>query len=76
MTFRSTLTRPVATEKTIEIRGSAKAAFRRIEREIDFLGRTFRLQFVRVDPAIEHAVRVEQGDEDFAGTLLIDQDDS
>jgi len=66
----------VATEKTIEIRGSAKAAFRRIERKVDFLGKTFRLQFVRVDPAIEHALRVEQGDKDFSGTLLIDQDES
>lgn len=66
----------MATEKTIEIRGSAKAAFRRIERTYRFLGREFTLQFVRVDPAIEHALRVEQRDKDFAGTLLIDQDES
>lgn len=66
----------MATEKTVEIRGSAKAAFRRIQRTYDFLGQTFTLQFVRIDPAIEHAVRVEQGDKDFSGTLLIDQDKS
>lgn len=66
----------MATEKTIQIRGSAKAAFRRVERTYTFFGRQFTLQFVRVDPAIEHAVRVEQGDKDFAGTLLIDQDNS
>ena len=66
----------MATEKTVEIRGSSKAAFRRIERTYEFLGDEFTFQFVRVDPSIEHAVRVEQGEKDFSGTLLIDQDES
>lgn len=66
----------VATEKTIEIRGSTQAAFRQITRTYTFLGEEFTLSLVRVDPSIEHAVRVERGDKDFSGTLLIDKDES
>ena len=66
----------MATEKTIQIRGSSGAAFRRIERTFTFLGKEFTVQLVRVDPTIEHAIRVESGEKEFSGTLLIDKDNS
>jgi hypothetical protein len=73
----------MATERTIEIRGSAGAAFTRRTLEIDFLpgepfGRTFELTLVRITPSIEHALNVEFGsdDKDFSGRILIDKDET
>jgi hypothetical protein len=66
----------MATEKNIEIRGSGGGSFRRITRTYEFLGDDFTLTFVRIDPSIEHAIRVENGEKDFAGTLLINKDET